>query len=128
MVDDSLEEGELGRKLGEFGVDAVDDVGDGSAVRVDDVIVLWRKVPSSEGKADDNCGKFHVGRLGANLGSVVKGDENGAVLLPVGALRDYDDSCVSLAVGGVTLFLEYVEEVIACVFPSTVYIDGVLGG
>ena len=128
MVDDSLEEGELGRELGEFGGDAVDDVGDGSAVRVDDVIVLWREVPSSEGKADDNCSEFHVGGLGANLGSVVKGDENGAVLLPVGALGDYGNSCVSLAIGGVTLFLEYVEEVIACVFPSTVYIDGVLGG
>ena len=128
MVDDSLEEGELGRELGEFGGDAVDDVGDGSAVRVDDVIVLWREVPSSEGKADDNCGKFHVSRLGADLGSVVKCDEDSTISLPVGALRDYGDSCVSLAIGGVTLFLEYVEEVIACVFPSTVYIDGVLGG
>jgi hypothetical protein len=99
----------------------------GPAVRVDGVIMLWRKVPSSEGKADYNCCKFHMGRLGANLGSVVKGEEDGAVLLPVGALRDYGDSCVTLAVGGVTLFLEYVEEVVACVFPSTVYVDGVLG-
>ena len=64
--------------------------------------------------------------LGANLGAVVKGEEDGAVLLPVGALRDYGDSCVTLAVGGVTLFLEYVEEVIACVFPSTVYVDSVV--
>ena len=68
-----------------------------------------------------------MSRLGANLGSVVKGDKNGAVLLPVEALRDYGDSCVFLAVGGVTLFLEYVKEVIACVFPSTVYVDSVLG-
>ena len=63
MVNDSLEEGELGGELGEFGGDAVDDVGDGSAVRVDDVILLWREVPSSEGEANDNCGKFHMGRL-----------------------------------------------------------------
>ena len=128
MVDDSLEEGELGRELGEFGGDAVDDVGDESAVRVDDVIVLWRKMPSSKGKADYSCSKFHMGRLGANLGSVVKGDKDGAVLLPGGALGDYGNSCVSLVIGGVTLFLEYVEEVIACVFPSTVYVDGVVGG
>ena len=106
MVDDSLEEGELGRKLGEFGVDAVDDVGDGPAVRVNGVVTLLREVPSSKGKAYYNCCKFHMGRLGANLGSVVKGDENGAVLLPGGALGDYGNSCVSLAIGGVTLFLE----------------------
>jgi len=69
-----------------------------------------------------------MGRLGADLGSVVKCDEDGAISLPVGALGDYGDSCVTLAVGGVALFLEYVEEGIACVYPSTVYIDGVLGG
>ena len=40
MVEYSLKEGELGRELGEFGGDAVDDVGDGSAVRVNDVILL----------------------------------------------------------------------------------------
>ena len=124
----SLEGGELGGEFGEFGGDAIDDVGDGPAVRVYGVIMLLREVPSSKGKANYDCCKFHVGRLGANLGSVVKGDENGAVLLPGGALGDYGNSCVSLAIGGVTLFLEYVEEVIACVFPSTVYIDGVLGG
>ena len=62
------------------------------------------------------------------MGSIVEGEEDSAVLLPVGALGDYGNSCVSLAIGGVTLFLEYVEEVIACVFLSTVYIDGVLGG
>ena len=107
--------------------DAVDDVGDGSAVRVDDVILLWRKVPSAKSEADYNGSKLHMDRLGANLGAVVKGDENGVVLLPVGALWDNCDSCVSLAVGGVTLFLEYVKEVVACVFPSAVYIDGVLG-
>ena len=62
------------------------------------------------------------------MGSIVKCDEDGALSLPVGALGDYGDSCVSLAIGGVTLFLEYVEKIIACVFPSTVYMDGVLGG
>jgi len=63
VVNDSLEEGEFGGELGEFGGDAVDDVGDGSAVRVDDIILLWREVPSSKGEAYDDCGKFHVGRL-----------------------------------------------------------------
>ena len=107
-MDYSLEQGELGREFGEFGGDAVDDVSDGPAVRVYGVIMLLREVPSSKDKANYDCGKFHVGRLGANLGSVVKGEEDGAVLLPVGALRDYGDSCVTLAVGGVMLFLEFV--------------------
>ena len=40
MVQDGLEEGELSRELGEFGGDAIDNVGDGSAVRVDGVVVL----------------------------------------------------------------------------------------
>ena len=69
--------------------------------------------------ADYNCGKFHMGRLGANLGSVVKGEEDGAVLLPIGALRDYGNPGVAGAVGGITLLLEYVKEVIPCVFSST---------
>ena len=64
-------------------------------------------MPSSKGKANYNCCKFHMGRLGANLGSVVKGEEDGAVLLPVGALGDYGDPGISFAVGGVALFLEY---------------------
>ena len=38
-----------------------------------------------EGEADYDCGEFHVGRLGANLGSVVKGEEDGAFMLPGGA-------------------------------------------
>ena len=50
----SLEEGELGREFGEFGGDVVDDIGDGSAVRVDGVVMLLRKVPSSKGEADYN--------------------------------------------------------------------------
>ena len=126
MVDDSLEEGEFGREFGEFGGDAIDDVSDGPAVRVNGVVTLLREVPSSQGKANYNCCKFHMGRLEANLGSVVKGEEDGAVLLPVGALRDYGDSCVTHAVRGITLFLEYVEEVVACVFPSTVNVYGVV--
>ena len=65
--------------------------------------------------------------MGANLGSVVEGEEDGAVLLLCGALGYYGNSGVSSAVGGVTLFLEYAEEVIAAIFSSTVYIDGVLG-
>ena len=36
----SLEEGEFGWEFGEFGSDVIDDVGDGSAVGVDGVIML----------------------------------------------------------------------------------------
>ena len=64
-------------------------------------------MPSSEGQANYDCSEFHVGRLGANLGSVVEGEEDGAVLLPVGALGNYGDPGIAFAVGGVTLFLEY---------------------
>ena len=88
-MDYSLEEGELGREFGEFGGDAIDDVGDGPAVRVNGVVTLLREVPSSQGKANYNCCKFHMSRLGANLGSVVKGEEDGDVLLSVGASVDY---------------------------------------
>ena len=122
----SLEERELGGEFGEFGGDAIDDVGDGSAIGVDGVIVLLWQVPSSEGQANYNCCKFHMGRLGANLGSVVKGEEDDAVLLPIGALRDYGNPGVTSAVGGIALLLEYVEKVVACVFPSTVNVDGVV--
>ena len=42
VVQDGLEEGEFGGEFGEFGSDAVYDVGDGSTVRVDGVIwLLW---------------------------------------------------------------------------------------
>ena len=68
-----------------------------------------------------------MGGLGANLGSIVKGEEDGTVLLPCGAVGYYDNSSVASAVGGVPLFLEYAEEVIAVIFPSTIYVDGVLG-
>ena len=67
-----------------------------------------------------------MGGLGANLGSVVEGEEDGAVLLPGGALGDYDKSGVTGAVGGVSLFLEDAEEVVAVIFPSTIYLYGVL--
>ena len=68
-----------------------------------------------------------MGGLGADLGSVVKGEEDGTVLLPCGAMGYYGNSSVSGAVGGVPLFLEYTEEVVAIIFPSPVYVDGVLG-
>ena len=69
-----------------------------------------------------------MGRLGADLGSVVEGEEDGAVLLPGGALGDYGDPGVTSAVGGVALFfLECAEEVVAVIFPSTIYVDGVVG-
>ena len=40
VVKDGLDEWEFGREFGEFGGDAVDDVGDGSAVRVNGVVLL----------------------------------------------------------------------------------------
>ena len=68
-----------------------------------------------------------MGRLGANLGSVVEGEEDGAVLLPCGALGDYGDPGITSAIGGVALLLEYAEEVVAVIFPSTIYVNGVVG-
>ena len=65
--------------------------------------------------------------MGANLGSVVEGEEDGVVLLPYGALGDNGDPGIPSAVGGIALFLEYAEEVIAVIFPSTIYVDDVLG-
>ena len=84
-------------------------------------------MPSTEGKDDYDCCKFHVGRLGADLGSVVEGEEDGAVLLPGGAFGNYGNPCVAFAVGGVTLFLEYVEEIVAFELPSTIHVYGVVG-
>ena len=40
VVKDGLEEWEFGREFGEFGGDAIDDVGDGSAVGVNGVVLL----------------------------------------------------------------------------------------
>jgi hypothetical protein len=67
-VDYCLEIWEFGWEFREFGGSAIDNIGDRSAVRVDGVILLLGKMPSAESKANDDCGKFHVGRLGANLG------------------------------------------------------------
>ena len=67
-----------------------------------------------------------MGRLRADLGSVVESEEDDAVLIPGGALGDYSDPGVTGAVGGVTLFLEDAEEVVAVIFPSTIYVCGVL--
>ena len=67
-----------------------------------------------------------MGGLGANLGSIVEGDEDGAFLLPGRALGDYGDPSVTSAVGGVALFLEDAEEVVAVVFPSPIDVYGVL--
>ena len=67
-----------------------------------------------------------MGRLGANLGFVVEGEEDGAILLPGGALEDYGNPGITSAVGGVTLFLEDAEAVVAVIFPSTIYVYGVL--
>ena len=58
---------------------------------------------------------------------VVKDEEDGAVLLPGGALGDYGDPGIAGAVGGVALFLDYAEEVIAFIFLSTIYVYGVVG-
>ena len=85
-------------------------------------------MPSAESKVNHDGGELHVGGLRANLGAMVEGEESGAFLLPVCALGDYGNTYVASAVGGVTWFLEYTEEVVAFVFPSSVYIDGVLGG
>ena len=42
MVQDGLEEGEFSGEFGEFGGDAIDNVSDESAVRVDGVVLLLR--------------------------------------------------------------------------------------
>jgi hypothetical protein len=47
--------------------------------------------------------------------------------MPVWALGSYGDANIAFAVVRVTLFLKYAEEVVAFIFPSTVYMDGVLG-
>ena len=84
-------------------------------------------MPSAEGETEDDCSEFHVGRLGSNVGSVVQGEEDCACLLPGGAVGDNGDSSIAFAVGGVALFLEYAEEVVACKFPSAVHVYGILG-
>ena len=58
-----MEKWEFGCEFGEFGVNAVNDIGDGLAVRVDDAILLRGKMPSAESKANNEGSEFHVGRL-----------------------------------------------------------------
>ena len=58
-----MEEWEFGLEFGEFGGSAIDDIGDGSSVGVDGVILLQGEMPSAEGKVNDDGGKFHVGGL-----------------------------------------------------------------
>ena len=84
-------------------------------------------MPSAEGESEYDCSKFHVGRLGSNVGSVVQGEEDWAFLLPGGAFGDYGDPSIAFAVGGVALFLEDAEEVVAFKLPSAVHVYGVLG-
>ena len=66
-------------------------------------------------------------RLGSNLGSVVQGEEDCAFLLPGGAVGDYGNPSIAFAVGGVALFLEYAEKVVAFKFPSAIHVYGILG-
>ena len=48
-------------------------------------------------------------------------------MLPGGAFGDYGNPSIAFAVGGVALFLEYAEEVVAFKFPSAVHVYGILG-
>ena len=84
-------------------------------------------MPSAEGESEYDCSEFHVGRLGSNVGSIVQGEEDRAFLLPGGAVGDNGDPSIAFAVGGVALFLEYAEEVVAFKFPSAVHVYGILG-
>ena len=47
-------------------------------------------------------------------------------MLPGGALGDYGDHGISGAVGGVALFLEYADEIVAFIFLSAIYVYGVM--
>ena len=66
--------------------------------------------------------------LGANLGTIVEGDDDCALLFPVGASGDDCDAGGAVAIGGVSLFLECAVEVRVGGVPSTIYVDGVAGG
>ena len=69
-----------------------------------------------------------MGWLGANLGTIVEGDDDCALLFPVGASGDDGDAGGAVAIGGVSLFLECAVEVRVSGVPSTIYVDGVAGG
>ena len=84
-------------------------------------------MPSAECESEDDCSEFHVGRLGSNVGSIVQGEEDRAFFLLGGAVGDDGDPSIAFAVGGVALFLEYAEEVVAFKFPSAVHVYGILG-
>ena len=68
-----------------------------------------------------------MGWLGANLGTIVEGDDDCALLLPVGASGDDGYAGGAAAIGGVSLFLECAVEVRVSGIPSTIYVDGVAG-
>ena len=69
-----------------------------------------------------------MGWLRANLGTIVEGDDDCAVLFPVGSRGDDGDAGGAAAIGGVSLFLECAVEVRVSGVPSTIYVDGVAGG
>ena len=66
--------------------------------------------------------------LGANLGTIVEGNDDCALLFPVGASRDDGYAGGAAAIGGVSLFLECAVEDRVSGIPSTIYVDGVAGG
>ena len=70
-----------------------------------------------------------MGWLGASLDTIIKGDDDCALLLPVGASGDDGYAGGAAAIGGVSLFLEECAvEVRVSGIPSTIYVDGVAGG
>ena len=58
----------------------------------------------------------------------IEGDDDCALLLPVGASGDDGYAGGSAAIGGVSLFLECAVEVRVSGVPSTIYVDCVAGG
>ena len=69
-----------------------------------------------------------MGWLGANLGTIVEGDDDCALLFPVGVGGDDGYASGAAAIGGVSLFLECAVEVRVSGVPSPIYVDGVAGG
>ena len=69
-----------------------------------------------------------MGWLGANLCTIVEGDDGCALLFPVGPSGDDGYAGGAAAIGGVSLFLECAVEVRICGVPSTIDVDGVAGG